>query len=574
MELSYLISAIRKRPWIVVLGLVLGAIGAATVSGPSVVQYEAQSAVLIQAPSSLTGGGGTTDPNRYLQSQLGVLKSLDLAEQTASAIGGTYTRQQVTNSVRIVERAGNDVVDVFATAPTAAEAAKLADTYVTVYIDYLRDQAIASNSQDLDEINQKLLEFEARLKDLSQQIADAKGAYIFTVLQTFSDLTTPPDFVVPEAAIAQVEYDTTIQQYEGLLGTRTALEAEARTKVATEVVQKAVEPSAPLPTSRLLYVIAGAIAGAVMGLFACVLTARLSKRIVDDTQTATILGHALVGTIGRQNQLTAPLPELLRANAYPALTVIDELCVRAEANARRPGYVTVAVVGTEQSAGATTVATAMAAQFARFGTQVLLVDADPRRSGITEGFKAFGDGGIPALLATAPDGSMTSGRRTSDNFRRARSLITPTSVPEIAVLGRGDKSGAPSLRRSDAETLVERALTLAPVVVIDAGAVLDSASTVELCRIVDAVVLAVPSHRQAVSQLEVVARQLGRRQGELLPISTRARKHKDGLDAPASIDAEAIVTSIESDDFTSNGDAASAAGQTGRPGRPGATTSR
>ena len=250
-----------------------------------------------------------------------------------------------------------------------------------------------------------------------------------------------------------------------------------------------------------------------------------------------------VGVLGRQAQLAGSLPDLLANNSYAGLSVIDELCVRAESNARRTGFVTVVVVGTEQSAGATTVATAMAGQFARFGTQVVLVDADPRRSGVTEGFKAFGDGGIPALLASTPDGSMTGGRRANDSFRKNRGSITATNVPEVVVLGRGDKSGAPSLRRSDVETLLERALTIAPVVVIDAGAVLDAASTVELCRLADAVVLAIPTPRQKITQLEVVSRQLGRRQGELLPIGTRPRKHRDRRDAPVTID-DAVITSV------------------------------
>lgn len=579
MELSYLISAIRKRPWIVAIFLVLGALAATTVTGPSVKEYEAQSVMLIQPPSNLTGGGGSTDANRYLQSQLSVLRSLDLAEKTASTMGGSYTRQQVSTSVRVIERPGTDVVDVFAKAPTGVEAARLADVYVQTYIEYLRDQARASNSQDLDEINQKLLEFKQSLSALSATISLAKSAFITDILKNYPGLTNLPDvsnLAVPDAAIAQVDYDTTLQQYTELLKNRTALEAESRTKVATEVVQKAVEPTVPLDTTRLLYVVAGAIAGAVMGLFACVITARVSNKVVDDQQTVAVLGTALVGTVGRQNQLAAALPDLLRANDYPALNVIDELCVRSEANARRTGFVTVVVVGTGQSAGATTIATAMAGQFARFGTQVLLVDADPRRSGITEGFKAFGDGGIPALLATAPDGSLVAGRRTSDNFRRARSVITTTTVPEVAVLGRGDKSGSPSLRRSDAETLMERALTLAPVVVIDAGAVLDSASTVELCRLADAVVLAVPTQRQRVSQLEVVSRQLGRRQGELLPIATRPRRHRDKLSASSSVETDAVVTTVDDDDNVeinaSNGDASPAGRSRSRPGRPGATT--
>jgi len=558
-ELSFLISAIRKRPWIAAIGLILGALAAVTVSGPTSTKYEAQSVILIQQPASINGSG-SQEANRYLQSQLGVLRSLDLAEETAAKMGGSYTRTLVSNSIRVIERPGTDVVDLYAQAATPADASELADTYVTTYIEDLRARAKDANSQDVTELDQKLAEFKKTLGDLSVTIANATSAYQFGLLKAYPGLVNIPEKTPPDAALAQVDYDTTLQQYTELLKTKTSLEAAARTKVATEVVQQAVDPTVPLATSRKLYVVAGGIAGLIMGLLASVLTARLSQKIVDDQQAAAILGHAIVGTIGKQAQLSGALPDVLRSNDYPGLSIIDELCVRAESNARRTGYVTVVVVGTEQSAGATTVAAAMAGQFARFGTQVLLVDADPRRAGITEGFKAFADGGIPALLASAPDGSMTNGRRSSDSFRKARSVVTPTTVPEISVLGRGDKAGAPSLRRSDAETLMERALGLAPVVVIDAGAVLDAASTVELCRLADAVVLAIPSQRQKLTQLEVVARQLSRRQGELLPVSTRARRHRDGLSAPVGVDTESAVANVTVDDeFSSPSDAASAA---------------
>ncbi len=548
MELSYLISAIRKRPWIILLGLILGAVGAAGAAGSPIQQYEAQSIVLIQPPSSATGGTAVTDANRYLASQLSVLNSLDLAEAVATRMGGTYTRDSIKSSMRIVERVGTDVVDVFATAVDAPTAARLANTYVTLYLEDLDNRAKSSSQGDIDEINTNLVALQGQMATALSAVAQAKLIQITAAIGD-NPIQITPD-LVPGDPTQQVAYDTLLQQYQNLLVVKTNLDTAARTKVNTEVVQQAVEPTIPLGSSRMLFVVAGGFAGAVLGLLVTVMSARLSRKLIDDTHAEAILGHAVVGMVGKQSALNVPLPELLRANGYSALNVIDELCVRAEANARRAGFVTIAVVGTEQSAGATTLATAMAGQFARFGSTVLLVDADPRRAGITEGFKAFGDGGIPALLASAPDGTLTSGRRASDSFRKARNVVTATSVPEVAVLGRGDKSGAPSLRRSDVDSLLERSLGLAPVVIVDAGAVLDAASTVELCRLVDAVVLAVPTQRQSISQLEVVARQLGRRQGELLPVATRPRKHRDGLGAPVTVETAEPVVSATSFDET------------------------
>ncbi len=541
MELSYLISAIRKRPWIILLGLILGAVAAIAAAGSPVQRYEAEAIVLIQPPESVTGGTTVLDANRYLQSQLSVLRSLDLAEKVATTMGGTYTRDAVAEAVRIVENPGTDVVDVYATSGVPAEAERLANVYIDTYIDDLKNRAKESSQSDIDELDTTLASLATQMGEARRVITEAKAGQILAALKDHPNAQIGPE-LVPGDPIQQVNYDTLLAQYQNLLTTKTSLDTAARLKVATEIVQRAVEPRVPLNSSRMLFTVAGAFAGAVLGLLTTVMVARTSRKLIDTTHGEAILGHTMVGTVAKQAELSAPLPEILRLNDYPALSVVDELCVRAEANARRAGFVTIAVVGTEQAAGATTLATAMAGQFARFGTTVLLVDADPRRAGITDEFRAYGDGGIPALLATTAEGTMTTGRRAGDAVRKARSIVTGSGIAEVSVLGRGDKGGAPSLRRSDVETLLERGLTLAPVVIVDAGGVLDAASTVELCRLVDAVVLAVPTQRQSISQLEVVARQLSRRQGELLPVATRPRKHRDGLGTPASVDADSVAS--------------------------------
>jgi capsular polysaccharide biosynthesis protein/Mrp family chromosome partitioning ATPase len=511
----------------VLLGIIAGVALGYNASGSTSSTYEARTVVLVQPPSNVTGGTGVADADRYLQSQIGVLRSLDLAESTATALGGTWTREQVAASIRVEDRVGTDIVDVYAAHADPNEAQNLANTYVELYKESLEQRAQQQNKADYEDLDTQLEQLRTNLQFLGQAIADATDEYLQKVLSENDQLSGIPMTTPPAAAQAQVNYDTELLKYQELLRTRSDLDTLARTQVATEIVQRAVLPTQAASSPRTLLMIAGGIAGAILGLLGAVVTARFSRRLIDEQQLSTILGHTVVGTIGRHGALSSPLPELLQRTGYPAIQIIDELCVRAEANARRTGFVTVVVVGTEQAAGATTIATALAGQFARFGASVLLVDADPRRSGVTEGFRAFGDGGIPGLLALGADGSLIDGRRSSDTVRRTKNLVTRTSVAEVAVLGRGDKAGSPSLRRSDADTLIERSLQIAPVVVIDAGAVLDAASTVELCRLADAVVLAVPTKRQKTSQLEVVARQLSMRQGELLAVATDPKSHRD-----------------------------------------------
>ncbi|MEZ5257669.1 MAG: hypothetical protein R2705_12470 [Ilumatobacteraceae bacterium] len=119
--------------------------------------------------------------------------------------------------------------------------------------------------------------------------------------------------------------------------------------------------------------------------------------------------------------LAASPADIQNASGYSGYQVIDELCVRAEANARRAGYVTVVVVGTEQAAGATTIAAAMAGRFRRDGQQRVARRRRPRRTTLSETFSAAASGGIPAMLARADeDEDYLSGRRSSDRSRLSR----------------------------------------------------------------------------------------------------------------------------------------------------------
>ncbi|MEZ5218928.1 MAG: hypothetical protein R2715_20645 [Ilumatobacteraceae bacterium] len=107
------------------------------------------------------------------------------------------------------------------------------------------------------------------------------------------------DFVPPKAAVAQVNYDTQIQQYQQLLQSRADAVLQSRTRVATEIVQRAVLPEQATAAPRMLLTVAGGVVGALLGLLATVVVARFSQKLIDDQQTSTLLGHDVVGSIGR-----------------------------------------------------------------------------------------------------------------------------------------------------------------------------------------------------------------------------------------------------------------------------------
>ena len=103
----------------------------------------------------------------------------------------------------------------------------------------------------------------------------------------------------------------------------------------------------------------------------------------------------------------------------------------------------------------------------------------------------------------------------------------------MKILGLGPKAGRQALRRSDVAWVLAGASQNANVIVVDGGALLDAASTVQLTREVDAVVLAIPMDHQEADELRVINEQLeGVRAGKrLLPVITHpGRRHTEQVD--------------------------------------------
>ena len=88
-------------------------------------------------------------------------------------------------------------------------------------------------------------------------------------------------------------------------------------------------------------------------------------------------------------------------------------------------------------------------------------------------------------------------------------------------------SNRSAIRRTDVADLLNGAMAHAHVVVIDGGALLEAATTVQFAQMVDAVVLAVPMKHQQLGGLEDIADQLGvQRMRNVLPVVTHPGRMK------------------------------------------------
>jgi Mrp family chromosome partitioning ATPase len=515
MDVAFLISAVRRYYWVIALGALLGALPALLLAGRGPDGFESRAVILVAPPTesdlqvSFEG-----DPDRYVAGQLSVLTSQALAEQAAELLGEGYDRGDVTSAIRIEQAPLTDVVSIIATTPDAKRSQAIADAYIQAYLAQLNAQLESTQQPQIERLDLEIAAVRAEIDEVDQQMVDVMAPYLGRNPIPSIEQIAPG--LVSEKAIL-------LNEYTELQATRTELSSGLR--VATAVVQPATLPTEPLasPTKTLLAM--GLLGGAFFGLIAAVVIARLSPTVIGDDQAEEILGTPVVGSFPVLPSVTGHRSAVIGTLPSSAAWFVESLCVRVESAAEGRGAVAVVVTGTQSRSGSTTVAAALARGFTAPRSRVLLVDADPRQPELTDLFIRNARRS-PWARADASPGD--------DAGSPEREMLATTAVPNLRVtsLGlltelslAGVDDGSRAARRPDMARLLATAWQHADVLVFDGGPLMSSVATVQLTRLCDAVVLAMPK-RQQVRGLEIVAAELRSHQ-HLLPLWTPAggRRH-------------------------------------------------
>lgn len=529
MELSFVLSALRRRFWLVTLFALLGALPGLRAEEPVSNQYQSTAELYIQQP---TQGGVTffsVDPDRYVVGQLSVLSSASLAndvrcsldrsrglatseacpstEDQPNPIGpSTVSFLELREATTIEQEPSTDVVRITVEYPDAEIAYGLADGYVKSYMATLETDL--SDEVELSRLDEEIERLTTRLTNLNIRISESMEPYLDDLRRNDPPPPVPaPEVVDPDAVSQKNLAEAELRQ---LQAARNNLVSDSRLRVNTRIIQDATLPTDTLPVGGGFLLAGGLFAGFMLGVVAALAWARFSTKVLDEESASEILGAPVVSDFPHYRSLARQPLSAFQALPRSAVPIVDQLCVRAEAKASIDSPLTVVVVGTQRGAGSTTLALAMAGRFASAGSSVVVVDADVRDPRITAIFNATRDGGVSAVVEN--DGALID--------QRGRSVFTRTMDPEVSVLGLGSNRGGSSLRRDTVASVLEAARRKAKVVVIDGGPVLDLASTIQLTALADAVVMAMPLSRQKSDVLSDLSRQLGDVRNKILPVIT------------------------------------------------------
>jgi len=499
MELSFVIAALKRRIWIVLIFVQLGALPFILGSNPATEAAAYESEALIEMLPSATARTFTAEPNRYVLTQMEVLRSLELAAEVAERLDVVDGPEPIRRNTTIDQIVDTDAVSVRVRLADPVEAQRVAQMIAVVYIERLFAAEDASRIPDLERIDADLAVAKTQLEEVNGRLLEAMTPFLNDSRDTGGGVPLP-SIVAPNEASDQTFLLAEIQRLEQQ---RSALVSQ-QSGVNTTIVQNATVPENRVQEATGIFNLAFLIGMSLLGVTVALVWARLSPKLLDEVHATEVLGIPVVAKVKRSGALKRD--PLVAFNRLPQdlISSIDQIAVQAEALAEIDRPLTIAVVGSQRGSGTTTTAVALAARFAAAEYSVLVVDADRRDPWISEVFASSDHGGLPALIGHSPVG--------------VDKIFSRTSEPDVRVLGLGGNGAA--LRRESVPLLVERTREAANVIIFDGGPLLDAASTVELTNVVDAVVLAVPLSAARVDDLTIVTRQLNNVAGRVLPVLT------------------------------------------------------
>jgi Mrp family chromosome partitioning ATPase len=365
-DLRQVLNLLWRRSPVIVLVVIVAAGAAYGVSKLQDAKYKA-TATLLFRPLSLdqqvTGaplqanGDATRDAATDLK-----LVSLEVVRQRAAqTLGGDYTARRLEKSISIAADGQSDLVKVNATAPTAAESARVANAVAAAYLSFRRASV---NGQIQDAIDAVRASY-ARL-DSTERISPQGVALRFS-LEKLRVLKSIP------TADAQI----------------------------VQPAQPPATTSSPHPKRAAAI---GAFLGLIIGLALALMVEQLDRRVRRPEQLEELLGLPVLTEVARRRALTR---RSLHGDGGPWLKgrgpIESEPFRRLRANLRyrvgEQGVRSVLMTSADTQSGKTTVALQLAASAASAGIRVLLIEADLRRPQLAGLVGANGHPGLGTMLA-------------------------------------------------------------------------------------------------------------------------------------------------------------------------------
>ena len=455
-----------------VAAITLGVAALATAAGLLLGrQATAETTVALKTPSATNvlapGVQGDAALARYSSQRALFARSDQVLDAAAARLAGS-SRTALRSSVTVEPSANSTAMVVRATGDSSEEAVTVVGAVVQAYREQTRAQVRERSAAALDALRSESAKLRATIRNPPSQ------AVALSATETLADLTR-------QAVTVQTD---------------SATFADGVDFVRAATLQSASSPTLPYREMAL-----GLLLGLGLGGTAAWLRADRNRRVTRPRQAEPLLGAPLLGTLPRlrHSGSAATGAELVR-HCRDAITPVLSGGFRGA----------LLVTSVERGAGATTVALGMGTAAAAEGLQVLLVDADPARRGLSERLGLAAD--TPGLVeATEQDRNPSSLYQQVEvapgvkvTALAAGNLPEPEPTRRVRSLPSGHRpSTAWSVTAAALHRLLDATTREFDVVVLDAPAPGGEYVSSVLTGMVDGVVVVVRQHAAAEKLSEV-----------------------------------------------------------------------
>ncbi|MCA1706250.1 MAG: polysaccharide biosynthesis tyrosine autokinase, partial [Actinobacteria bacterium] len=357
--------------------------------------YEGHARVLIETSPGVFDANGASSAKTASQvdTEIQVIESAPVKSGVRDKLGSTPpAKASVVGTTSVLDIATESI------SPT--EAAKSANAYADVYVDYRRQRAINTLLAATKQLGDKLADLDKQIADANGRAAAAAEAATAAAVAAGAKPGTAPPPATPEQDALQTQRGAFKEKFD-------QLEIDTAIKSGgAEVVAPATVPKAPVRPTTVRNVLLGLIVGIVVGLGLAFLLDQLDDSLNGKEDVERLVDLPVIAVIPRApgwRNRTEPLLISQAAPSSPAAEAYRSLRTSIQFFSVDRAMRTLLVTSPTAGEGKTTTISNLAVVLSRAGERVVVVSCDLRRPRLHDFF------GIPntigftsVLLGTAP----------------------------------------------------------------------------------------------------------------------------------------------------------------------------
>lgn len=288
LDLRRILRALRRR-WLLLLVLLWAGCALGYVVGTSrPMVYKARASVLL--PQAPLGPGGIA--TRNINTQVNIARNGNILQQAGTVVDPPLDALKMRKRIK-VKALTSDILEIEASASTGGDAARLADAVATEYV----AEAIDATSKLTDT---SISSLEAQIAKVEQRLQETKAEIDATTARVNSLPAGSPERVRQAARVDGLQLDEVEAARQ--LSSLTDRVAEARLedllkRQGTRLLAPAIRPTEPDQPAPLLFTIAGALLGLLLGVVVALTLDRRDRNLRSRSSIAGVISAPVLASL-------------------------------------------------------------------------------------------------------------------------------------------------------------------------------------------------------------------------------------------------------------------------------------